>query len=130
MGVKAVQQGLTTLIADLAKLDLNKITPELIAQAANQGDEIANEIWEIAGQCIGTGVSNAIVTFGPSRVVISGGVAAAGDLLLNPIRKTIKERVFVVPIEKIEVVVGELGSEAGVMGMAKWASLQGLGQKS
>lgn len=127
MGVKAVQQGLTTLIADLADFDLNKITPELIAKAANQGDEIANEIWEMAGYYIGTAVSNSIVTIGPRRVVISGGVSAAGDLLLNPIRKTIEKRVFVVPIDKIEVVAGELGSEAGIMGMAKWASLQGLG---
>ena len=78
MGVKAVQQGLTTKIADLAELDLNKITPELIARAANMGDEIANEIWRNAGGYIGAGVSNAIVTFGPKRIVISGGVAAAG----------------------------------------------------
>ena len=130
MGIKAVQQGLTTLIADLADLDLNKITPELICNAAKQGDEIANEIWEMAGHYIGTGVSNAIVTFGPSRIVISGGVAAAGDLLLDPIRKTVKERVFVVPTEKIEIVPGDLGNQAGIMGMAKWASLQGFGQKS
>jgi glucokinase len=127
MGVKAVQQGLTTIIGDLADFDLNKITPELIAEAATKGDEIAKEIWEKAGYYIGTGISNAIVTFGPRRVVISGGVSAVGDLLLNPIRKTIEQRVFVVPQEKIEVVVGELGSEAGILGMAKWAILQGMG---
>ena len=125
MGVKAVQQGLTTNIGELANYDLNNITPELIAEAANQGDEIAKDIWERAGHYIGTGVSNAIVTFGPRRIVISGGVSAAGELLLAPIRRTIKQRVLVVPLDDIEVVVGELGSEAGIMGMAKWALLQG-----
>jgi glucokinase len=124
MGVKAVQQGLTTKIGELADYDLNKITPKLIAQAANMGDEIANEIWENAGHYIGTGVANAIVTFGPRRVVISGGVAAAGDLLLDPIRRTVKNRVYVTPLEEVEIVVGALGSEAGIMGMAKWTSLQ------
>lgn len=124
MGVKAVQQGLTTKIAELANYDLNKITPELIAEAANMGDEIANEIWENTGFYIGTGIANVIVTIGPRRVIISGGVAAAGDLLLAPIRRTIKERVFVVPQEEVEVVVGTLGNEAGIMGMARWTSLQ------
>ncbi len=124
MGVKAVQQGLTTKITELAEDDLNKITPELIAKAAEMGDEIANEIWEDAGHYIGTAVANAVVTMGPQRVVISGGVAAAGDLLMNPIRQTVKKRVFVVPIEEVDIVVGELGKEAGIMGMAQWASLQ------
>ena len=124
MGVKAVQQGLITSIGELADYDLNKITPKLIAKAANHGDEIANEIWEDAGHYIGTAVANAIVTFGPHRVVISGGVAAAGELLMDPIRSTVKKRVFVVPVDEVEVVVGELGSEAGIMGMAQWSSLQ------
>ena len=123
MGVKAVQQGMTTKIADLADFDLNKITPELIAEAARMGDEIANEIWENAGAYVGTGIANTIVTFGPRRVVISGGVAAAGDLLLDPVKRTIKKRVFVVPLESIEIVIGELGSDAGILGMAQWASL-------
>jgi glucokinase len=124
LGVKAVQQGLTTLIGELVEYDLNKITPEIIAEAANRGDEIANEIWKKAGYYLGTGIANTIVTFGPRRVVLSGGVSAVGDLLLNPIRETIKERVFVVPHQEVQVVIGELGSEAGIMGMAKWTMLQ------
>lgn len=124
MGVKAVQQGETTSIGALANNDLNKITPELIAEAANSGDRVANEIWQDAGHYIGTAIANGIVSFGPKRIVISGGVAAAGDLLLNPIRETIKKRVFLVPLDEIKVVIGELGNEAGILGMAQWASLQ------
>jgi glucokinase len=56
-------------------------------------------------------------------VVISGGVAAAGELLLDPIRRTIQKRVFLVPKDEIEIVTGTLGIEAGVMGMAQWAFL-------
>ena len=123
MGVKAVQQGMTTLIGELAGYDLNKITPELIAEAAHQGDEIAKEIWENAGHYIGTGIANTLVTIGPRRVVLSGGVAAAGELLLDPVRRTIQVRVFVMPKEEVEIVAGTLGSEAGIMGMAQWAAL-------
>ena len=124
MGVKAVQQGLTTKIADLCDYDLNKITPKMIAEAAEMGDEIANEIYQNAGAAIGTGIANTMVTIGPRKVVLSGGVAAAGELLLAPIRETIKKRVFVMPADQVEIVIGELGSDAGILGMAEWASQQ------
>lgn len=124
MGTKAVQQGQATLIGELTNFDLNKITPKVIADAARQGDEIANQIWEDTGHYIGTGIANIVVTLAPSKVVISGGVAAAGDLLLNPIRKTVKERVHLIPTEEVDIVLGELGNQAGILGMAQWAYLQ------
>ncbi|MCB2180030.1 ROK family protein [bacterium] len=124
MGVRAVMHGETTSIASLANNDLNKITPKLIAEAANSGDAIAQEIWRDAGHYLGTAIANSIVSFSPKRVVISGGVAAAGELLLTPVRETIQKRVHLVPLDDITVVVGELGNEAGVLGMAKWAALQ------
>ncbi len=123
MGVKAVQQGQATLIGELSGFDLNKITPKLIADAAHQGDEIAKCIWEDAGHYIGTGIANILVTLAPSRIIISGGVAAAGDLLLKPIRRTIEDRVYLVPLEEVDVLLGELGNNAGILGMAQWASL-------
>jgi glucokinase len=121
---KVVRQGFTTRIADLIDNDLNKITPEIVAQAANEGDEIAQEIWNSVGHYLGTGIANICVAFGPERVVLAGGVAAAGDLLLTPIRKTLQERVFVMPIEKVEVVLGSLGDDAGILGIAKWANFK------
>jgi len=121
---KVVRQGFTTRITDLVDNDLNKITPEIVAQAANEGDEIALEIWNSVGHYLGTGIANICVAFGPERVVLAGGVASAGDLLLTPIKKTLQERVFVMPIEKVEVVLGSLGDDAGILGMAKWANFK------
>jgi glucokinase len=119
---KAVRQGFKTLIADLVNHDLNLITPKIVAQAAEAGDQVAREIWRSVGEYLGIGIANTCVSFGPEKVVISGGVAAAGDLLLDPIRKTLAERVFVMPIELVEIVTGSLGSDAGVLGMASWAA--------
>jgi glucokinase len=122
MGMKAVSQGLTTKIADLCEYDLNHITPELIAQAAEVGDEIAKDIYEKAGFYIGIAAANVCASIGPRRIVIGGGVAQAGELLLDPIRRTIQERVFVMPIEEVEVVQSKLGDNAGVVGVACWAA--------
>ncbi len=119
---KAVRQGLTTRIADLVDYDLNKITPKIVSQAAEEGDEIALEIWESVGGYLGAAIANVCVSIGPERVVITGGVAKAGDLLLNPIRKTLKKRVFVMPVENVEVVESKLGADAGILGVASWAA--------
>ena len=122
MGMKAVAQGLTTRISELCEYDLNRITPELIAEAAREGDETALDIYERAGFYLGIAAANVCVAIGPRRIIIGGGVAKAGDLLLEPIRRTVLERVRVMPIEQVEVVASELGSNAGVIGVASWAA--------
>ena len=122
MGMKAVAQGLTTCIGEMSEYDLNRITPELITRAAAAGDEIALDIYERAGVYIGIAAANICCTLGPRRIIIAGGVAQAGDLLLEPIRRTVLERVRVMPVEKVEVVQSELGHNAGVIGVACWAA--------
>ncbi len=122
MGVKAVIQGLTTNIGELVGYDLNKITPDLICEAALCGDAIAKEIYNRAGNYIGIAISNVLVCVGPRKVVLAGGVASAGDLLLEPIRRTIKERVTVMPADQVEIVRASLGGNAGVIGVALWAA--------
>lgn len=119
---KAVRQGLTTKLGELVNYDLNKLSPEVVAEAAQMGDEIALEIWDDVGRYIGTGIANIAVSIGPERVILAGGVAEAGDLLLKPIQETLKARVFVMPIDKVDVVLSSLGSEAGILGMASWAA--------
>jgi glucokinase len=122
MGMKAVAQGLTTQISDMCEHDLNRITPELIARAANAGDVIAKSIYEKAGFYIGIAAANICVSIGPRRIVITGGVAQAGDLLLDPIRRCVREHVFVMPVEQVKVVASQLGNNAGVIGVAHWAA--------
>ncbi len=121
-GIKAVVQGLTTALRDLSNGDLNKITAALVYKAALQGDAIAREIYEKAGNAIGVAAANVCVSIGPRRIVIGGGVAGAGDLLLEPIRKALRERVHVMPVEQVEVVLSALGDKAGVTGAALWAA--------
>jgi glucokinase len=124
MGMKAVSQGLTTKIAELCGYDLNRITPELIAKAAETGDEIAKDIYERAGFYLGIAAANICTAVGPRRIIIGGGVAQAGELLLDPIRRTIRERVHVMPIEQVEVVSSQLGDNAGVIGVACWSAFK------
>lgn len=122
MGIKAVAQGLTTLLSEMCNYDLNLITPELVAQAAQEGDEIAKEIFEKAGFYLGIAAGNICSAIGPRRIIVTGGVSQAGELLLAPLRRTMRERVTVMPIDQVEVVRSQLGSNAGVIGVACWAA--------
>ncbi|GAP10280.1 glucokinase [Bellilinea caldifistulae] len=122
MGMKAVAQGLTTKIGELCGYDLNAITPALIAEAALQGDEIAREIYQQVGFYLGVAASSLCASVSPRRIIVTGGVANAGRLLLDPMEKTMRERVHIMPVEQVEIVPGQLGDHAGVVGAACWAA--------
>ncbi|MFW5713954.1 MAG: ROK family protein [Brevefilum sp.] len=124
MAARGVRQGWSTKIAELIDNDLNKLTPAIVSKAAKMGDEFANEVWQRAGSFLGVGVANILTCVGVKMVVIGGGVAKAGDLLLDPIRKEVEKRVFLMPVEKVEILTAKLGSDAGIVGMAAWSARQ------
>lgn len=120
-GLKAVVQGWTTKIGELAGYDLNKISAKTVSTAAKMGDPVAMEIYEKVGFYLGIAISNTILNIAPDKIVIGGGGVRAGDLLLDPIRRTVKERVRMVNVDKVSIVPAELGDNGGVIGAALWA---------
>jgi glucokinase len=121
MGMKEVMHGHTTRIGELVDHDLNRIDAEIIVQAAKEGDSIANGILQRAGMYLGIAVGNILGVISPQRVIFGGGVSRAGDLLLAPILQTVKERVHVIPLAKVDFVLAELGINGGLVGAALWA---------
>ena len=93
-----------------------EITPYIVAKAAEAGDTVAKRIFEVVGEYIGIGLSSVINLLNPEKVIIGGGVAESGDLLLDPIRRTVKERAMSVAGSTVEIVKAELGNSAGVIG--------------
>lgn len=115
MAQEYLKGGKSTKFREMAGAD-GEITPYIVAKAAEAGDPVAKRIFEIVGSYIGMGLVSVINLLNPEKVIIGGGVAAAGDLLLDPIRKTIKERAMVVAGNSVEIVPAELGNSAGVIG--------------
>ncbi|MGE5571702.1 MAG: ROK family protein [Bacteroidota bacterium] len=98
-----------SMVLQLAEGDKSKITREIIVEAAKAGDEMAKAlVWE-AGTRIGTGLANLVNILNPEAIIVGGEAAAqAGDLLLEPIRRTVKERAFAVLSEKTEILPAKL----------------------
>jgi glucokinase len=85
---------------------------------ARDGDPAALAGLAEVGRWLGIGIANMIVVIAPDRIVIGGGIAAAGDLLLDPIRDEIARRVTTTSIEEVRLVTAELGTWAGAIGAA------------
>ncbi len=93
-------------------------TAEEAVRAAQAGDARARTGLADVGRYLGIGIANMITLITPERVVIGGGVAAAGDLLLDPIRAEIARRVTMTPADAVTLVLAELGTLAGAIGAA------------
>jgi glucokinase len=91
--------------------------PECVA-AAKDGDPEAVRLLSLLGRRLGVGIASAINLFDPEQVVIGGGVAVAGDLLLEPARES--ARGFILPGvgTRTEIRLARYGVEAGVRGAA------------
>ena len=111
-----IKGGKSTKFREMAAAEGGEITPYMVAKAAEAGDPVAKRIFAIVGEYIGIGLTSVINLLNPEKVIIGGGVAEAGDLLLDPIRKTIKERAMVVAGSTVEIVPAQLGNSAGVIG--------------
>jgi glucokinase len=99
-------------------------TAEQVFEAVRGGDVAAAAVLERAGRYLGIGIANAVLAVGPERVIVGGGVAAAGDLLLEPARREFEQRLRVMPLDRIAIVPAELGPRAGAVGAALWGASQ------
>ena len=89
-----------------------------LVRLANEGDALAIELLTEIGRKLGSGIAGLINTFDPELVVIGGGFAAAGDLLLGPAREVIERDVLKPMRDSVRVVRAELGTAAGMIGAA------------
>ena len=73
---------------------------------------------EQATDALGIAVANVVNVLAPDRVVVGGGMSAAGDIIMVPLRARVHEHARMLPPERIEIVLAELGPLAGGIGAA------------
>ncbi|MGQ9573146.1 MAG: ROK family protein [Dehalococcoidia bacterium] len=115
-GRELVAQGGSALLARLAEEE-GRVTGEMVCRAAEEGDGPSRDIIERAGHYLGIGLANLVNIFNPEIIVIGGGMAKAGELLLGPARAEMEARAFPQAVKAVQVKPAELGDYVGVMGM-------------
>ena len=115
---KAIGEGIGTKIVELISGKVDELTLEKVIAAAESGDKLAIELIENAGVNLGTRIAYLINLFNPEVVVIGGGIEKAGELLLGPIRQTVRRFAFAEPADKVRIVPSALGADAVALGAA------------
>ncbi len=115
-GYMVVASRRETSMADAVGGKPEKVTAEVVVQAAQSGDLAACELMEREGFLVGIGVVNCIHTFNPELIVIGGGVSNAGDLLFNPVRATVRARIMPAYQNTYEIVPAALKGTSGALG--------------
>ena len=100
-----------------------KVDGKLVTDAALAGDETAIGVFELIGSRLGVACSSFANIFQPSAIVVGGGVIAAGDLLLDPVRSEVRERALR-PMNETPILEATLGNDAGVIGAAALARVE------
>ena len=100
---------------------LEQCTPAALDAAALAGDPIARQLWAQVGMEIGVALANVVWLINPDAIVIGGGVARAGNLLFEPIVRTIRSITMPTFYENLKVLPAALGNDAGMIGSASVA---------
>ena len=99
-------------------LEPDALTPLALSRAAAHGDTLASEVLEETGIWLGVALAGLVNVLNPERIVVGGGVAQAGEQILGPARRTMRERAMSIPAETVAIVEAELGNDASVVGAA------------
>ncbi|NLO73480.1 MAG: ROK family protein [candidate division WS1 bacterium] len=116
--LRRLAAGRESLIDTLTGGEDAKISPKIISQAAGEGDAVALEVIAETGTYVGIAICNAVLMVDPDRVLVGGGIAAAGEPLFGAIRRTVKHRACISQFDPEKILPTSLGNEAGVYGAA------------
>lgn len=101
----------------LRSLPLDEITSKDVYDAALAGDKIAKEIFEYTGTILGQALADMVAFSSPQAIILFGGLAKSGDLLLKPLKDAFEKSLFPIYRGKTQIILSELKeSDAAVLG--------------
>lgn len=96
--------------------DLNRLEAKHIFDQAKLGDAFSLDLVDYIAEYLAMGISNLLNILNPEVVILSGGVALAGDILLDSVKEKMNKYALAITLEKLEIKLGKLGNNAGIKG--------------
>jgi glucokinase len=101
----------------LRELIPEEITSKSVYEAAVKGDKLSQEIFEFTGNILGEALADFVTFSSPEAIILFGGLTKAGDLLLNPVKRSMDENMLSMYKGKTKLLVSQLKeSDAAVLG--------------
>lgn len=111
---QAVRSGQRTQLSTIKPLEA--ITAIDVTTAARRGDLVSQQIVSTAGNFLGVAIAGLVNLLNPGLVVVGGGVAQSGDLLLEPIRSAVREHGLQAAVQSVRISAAVLGRRSSSMG--------------
>lgn len=103
----------------LAEIPFKELQSKHIAQIAEEGDEVAREVYEVTGKTLGMKLADIVAISSPKAIFIAGGVVNAGELLLKPVRENLEANLLNIYKGKVSVETSGLpGIDSAILGAA------------
>ncbi|MCL4368155.1 MAG: ROK family protein [Actinobacteria bacterium] len=116
--LREIDRGRPTSLADVRRAR-GDVDARDVSEAAHAGDATARDILEEAGFYLGVAFASFLHIFRPNLLVLGGGVAQAGDLLIEPARRSLARLASPWYLRRLEAIdVAALGKEAAAIGCA------------
>ncbi|WP_432709704.1 ROK family protein [Pedobacter sp.] len=111
-------QGKKSMLNELSKVELDRIEPEVIINAANRGDQYAIQLLSNIGANMGKGISILIQLFNPEIIVLSGKIAKAKQYITLPMQQSINTYCMTQIREEVTIESSDLGENSRLLGYA------------
>ena len=106
-----------TVNSRLRTLPVESITSKDVFDAAMEGDEMAKEVFQYTGEILGEAFADFVAFTSPEAIILFGGLAKAGNLILKPIRENMEKNLLNIYKNKVKLLFSELNeSDAAVLG--------------
>jgi glucokinase len=105
-----------SILIEMVDGQIDRITAQTVYDAALRDDALAREVVRDTARFLGAGIANMLNMLNPNVVVVMGGVTAAGDALMDPLRAEVRRRAFRPAVDACDIVLGSLPGTAGVVG--------------
>ncbi len=97
--------------------DPERLTSKMVAQAAAEGNEVAEDVLKHAVRALGWGIAQVITLLAPEIVVVGGGVSLIGEqFFFDPLRKAVADYLFPPLLGSYQITPAQLGEEVVVHG--------------
>jgi len=101
----------------LRNYPVDELESRNIFDCAEEGDEIAKEVFEYTGKILGMALANFVMFSSPEAIILFGGPTKAGDLLMAPVRKAMEENLLPIFRDKVKLLFSVLReSDAAILG--------------
>jgi len=116
---RTVQELICTTLesSELRRVSFEELTAEKVSIAAQRRDRLALQAFESCGTILGLKLADSVAHLSPEAIILFGGLAAAGDLILNPTRRSMEAHLFPIFRNKVKLLLSKLtAGNAAILG--------------